>query len=81
MAPGGSGGGGVLREGVGRDAETADRGSARPAPALRDGTRGPFRGQAAQERLGNKCGRGSGGGDAGPGGDSRSEVSAPGRGL
>lgn len=74
MAPGGSGGGGVLRERVGRDAETAGGASARPAPALSDGTQGPSRGPAAEERPRNKCGRGSGGGDAGPGADSRSEV-------
>lgn len=67
MAPGGGGGGGVLRERVGRDAETAGGGSARPDPAPRDRTKGSARGRAAEERLGNKCERGSGGGDAGPG--------------
>lgn len=68
MAPGGGGGGcGDLRERVGPDAETAGGGSARPDPTLNDWTRGSTGEQAAEERLGNKCGRGSGGGDAGPG--------------
>lgn len=76
MAPGGDGGG-VLPERVGPDPETAGGGSAWPDPALNDPTRASSGGPAAEERLGNKCGRGSGGGggDAGPGGgDSRSEV-------
>lgn len=78
----GGDGGRVLRERVGPDTETAGGGSAWPDPTLSDPTRGSSGGQAAEERLGNKCGRGSGGGDAGPGGgDSRSEVRAPGRGT
>lgn len=78
MAPGGSGGGGgngVLRARVGPDVETAGGGCARPDPTLSDRSRGYAGGPEAEERLGNKCERGSGGGDAGPrGGDSRSEV-------
>lgn len=52
---------------VGRDSETAGGGCAQPDPAPIDATRGSTRVQAAGERLGNKCARGSGGGDAGPG--------------
>ena len=81
MAPGGDGGG-VLRDKSGTRHRDRGRRSARPYPALSGATRGSSGGRAAEERLGNKCARGSGGGDAGPGsGDSRSEVRAPGRGT
>lgn len=43
------------------------RGLCAADPAPRDRTKGSARGRAAEERLGNKCERGSGGGDAGPG--------------
>lgn len=60
---------------MGRDAETADGGSARPAPALSDGTRGALPGTSGRRATGEQVWRGSGGGGGGgPGGDSRSEV-------
>lgn len=66
-APGGDGGVGVLRARVGPDAETAGGGSALLDRTFSDWTQVFTREQAAEERLGSKCERGSGGGDAGPG--------------
>ena len=66
-APSGDGGVGVLPARVGPDAETAGGGSALLDRTLSDWTQVFTGEQAAEERLGSKCERGSGGGDAGPG--------------